>query len=232
MNKQKPVPAATPRVRTPKTSMPKTSTSKTSTSKTSAFKTSASKQHRVFLSTQDRATTPADAVDFVIAESIAHIVVVTARLFDRQLAIRLRQFNVPIGQWPFLLFLWANEDLSQRDLSRLMAIEESTVTNTIDRMERDGLISRMRTPANRRRNQLRLTERSRGLLSTLLPEAMHVVGMATRGMSEMEIAFLTSLLSKVQTNLADERARPLGIEPRETPGEAPDAPSATDGQKH
>jgi DNA-binding MarR family transcriptional regulator len=173
----------------------------------------APKQHRVFLASKDRSDAPPGAVDFVIGESIAHIVVVTARLFDRQLAMRLRRHNVPIGQWPFLLFLWANEDLSQRDLSRLMAIEESTVTNTIDRMERDGLISRMRTPDNRRRNQLRLTERGRELMNALLPEAMQVVKTATVGMSEMEIGFLTSLLGKVQVNLADERARPLGIDP-------------------
>ncbi len=192
MDKRKP-PTGAPRVRSPKPSAPR--------------------QHRVFLSAKERTTVPAGAVDFVIAESIAHIVVVTARLFDRQLAMRLRRYNVPIGQWPFLLFLWANENLSQRDLSRLMAIEESTVTNTVDRMERDGLISRTRTPDNRRRNQLRLTERGRGLMSTLLPEAMQVVQTATQGMSEMEIAFLTSLLGKVQVNLADERARPLGIDP-------------------
>jgi DNA-binding MarR family transcriptional regulator len=173
----------------------------------------APKQHRVFLASKDRLDAPPGAVDFVIGESIAHIVVVTARLFDRQLAMRLRRHNVPIGQWPFLLFLWANEDLSQRDLSRLMAIEESTVTNTIDRMERDGLISRMRTPDNRRRNQLRLTERGHELMNALLPEAVQVVKTATLGMSEMEIGFLTSLLGKVQVNLADERARPLGIDP-------------------
>src|SRR5262245_667570 len=163
-----------------------------------------SHHHRVFLSARDRADAPSGSTDFVIGESIAHIVVVTARLFDRQLALRLRRYGVPIGQWPFLLFLWANEELSQRDLSRLMAIEESTVTNTIDRMERDGLIARTRNPDNQRRNQLRLTDRGRNLLGTLVPEAMQVVGMGTRGMSDIEITFLTSLLAKVQANLADE----------------------------
>jgi DNA-binding MarR family transcriptional regulator len=193
MDKRKPSAAAAPRVRSQKASAPL--------------------QYRVFLAAKDRTSIPPGAVDFLIGESIAHIVVVTARLFDRQLAMRLRRYNVPIGQWPFLLFLWANEDLSQRDLSRLMAIEESTVTNTIDRMERDGLISRTRTPDNRRRNQLRLTERGRELMNMLLPEAMQVVKTATLGMSDLEIAFLTSLLGKVQVNLADERARPLGIDP-------------------
>ena len=188
--------------------------------------------HRVFLSTRDCADTPSDSLDFVIGESIAHIVVVTARLFDRQLAMRLRRHEVPIGQWPFLLFLWANEDLSQRDLSRLMAIEESTVTNTIDRMERDGLISRTRTPDNRRRNQLRLTDRGRSLMDMLLPEAMQVVRVAAQGMSETEIGFLRSLLSKVQSNLADVRARPLGIEPRAEPDEATEAARYRRQHKH
>src|SRR5262249_57244003 len=111
--------------------------------------------YHVFLSAGHRANTPLVGDDFIIAESIAHIVVVKARLFDRQRALRLHRYGIAIGQWPFLLFLWANENLSQRDLSRMMAIEESTVTNTIDRMERDGLIARTRRPGNRRSNQLR-----------------------------------------------------------------------------
>ena len=173
----------------------------------------ARKRYRVFLSAEDRTKAGAEggACDLVIAESIGYLVVVTARLFDRQLATRLRRHKVPIGQWPFLLFLWANETLSQRELSKLMAIEESTVTNTINRMVRDGIISRTRTPGNRRRNQLRLSDRGQGLLKTLLPEALGVVETATRGMSETELAFLMTLVCKVQSNLADDRAQPLGI---------------------
>ena len=75
------------------------------------------------------------------------------------------------------------------------------------------------------RARLRLTERGRGLLSSLVPEAMQVVRMAKRCMSDMEITFLTSLLAKVQANLADGRARPLGIEPRNDSGEAEEAES-------
>jgi DNA-binding MarR family transcriptional regulator len=180
------------------------------------------RRYRVFLSSRDLASTRSSpgGTDFVIAESVAHITVVTARLFDRRLAMRLRRYGVPIGQWPFLLFLWANEDLSQRELSKLMAIEESTVTNTIDRMARDGLISRIRTPLNRRRNQLRLTDRGRKLLDTLLPEAMEVVKTAARGMSDVELAFLVTLLKKVQVNLADQRAGALSVEPRADGGGA------------
>lgn len=93
----------------------------------------------------------------------------------------------------------------------LITIEQSTVTNTVNRMVRDGLISRARTPTNRRSNQLKLTERVHRLLPVLLPEGLSVVETATRGMSEIEIAFLLTLLGKLQSNLAHERVRPIAL---------------------
>ncbi|WP_183082134.1 MarR family winged helix-turn-helix transcriptional regulator [Paraburkholderia sp. BL23I1N1] len=146
---------------------------------------------------------------FVIGESVAHVAVVTARLFDRALADKLRRHNVPIGQWPFLLFLWADETLTQRDLSRLMAIEEATVTSTIDRMVRDGLLLRERASHDLRKNRLKLTARGQQLKQVLLPEARAVVQRATRGLSKAEIYFLLTLLRKVEANLVDENVTPL-----------------------
>ena len=182
--------------------------------RTLAVKPAAVQANRVVLSSArrfgvERKQSPSE---FVIADNIAHTTVVTARLFDRLLAGALRRHGVLIGQWPFLLFLWADENLSQRELSRLMAIEESTVTSTIDRMVRDGLVSRERAPKNLRRNQLTLTARGRALRQALIPEARAVVERATGGMSQVEIAFLLTLLKKVQANLVDEKVRPLGTE--------------------
>jgi DNA-binding MarR family transcriptional regulator len=168
--------------------------------------------YKVMLSSKDEAASQGKVdgeVAFVISESIAHLTVVTARLFDRTLSSRLKNFDIPIGQWPFLLFLWANENLSQRQLSQRMAIEESTVAGTISRMERDGLIVRTPAPDNLRRNQLKLTKRGWQLKEQLLAESRGVVEMATQDMSEMEIAFLKTLLRKVQSNLTDKSSPAL-----------------------
>lgn len=152
------------------------------------------------------------ADEFIISESIAHVAVVTARLLDRALAVRLRKHGIPIGQWPFLLFLWADEKLTQRDLSRLMAIEESTVTNTINRMVRDGLLLKERSSDNLRENRLKLTHKARKLKNVVLPEATANVTRATAGMSRAEVFFLVSLLRKLQSNLLDEDVHPLNLD--------------------
>lgn len=144
-----------------------------------------------------------ESCEFVIPDSVAHVTVVTGRLFDRVLASRLREHGVPIGQFPFLLFLWADESLSQRDMSRMMAIEESTVTNTIDRMVRDGLVLRERASDDLRRNRLKLTRRGQQLRDLVIPEARAVMNIATAGMSSAEVFFLLSLLRKIQVNLKD-----------------------------
>jgi DNA-binding MarR family transcriptional regulator len=146
---------------------------------------------------------------FVISDNVGHVAVVTARLFDRELAGRLREHGIPIGQWPFLMFLWADASLSQRTLSRLMAVEPSTVTNTIERMIRDGLVVKERAEDDLRTNRLRLTDRALALRDILLPEARAVVEAATSGMSQDEVRFLVSLLKKLQKNLLTEKNHPL-----------------------
>lgn len=150
-----------------------------------------------------------DDAKFIISENIAHVTVVTGRLLDRKLASRLRKFEIPIGQWPFLMFLWADDSLTQRDLSRLMAIEESTVTNTIDRMVRDGLVLKEQASEDRRKNRLKLTRRAQQLRETLLLEAQENVRAATIGMAAEEISMLMYLLRKIQHNLADDVMTPL-----------------------
>ena len=111
------------------------------------------------------------------------------------------------------MFLWADETLSQREMSRAMCIEESTVTNTVDRMVRDGLVQRERSPGDLRRNRLKLTPRGKQLSSLVMPEAFAVVAQAAAGMSEAEVAFLLSLLRKLQNNL---KADKLAGEPDKT----------------
>jgi DNA-binding MarR family transcriptional regulator len=107
------------------------------------------------------------------------------------------------------MFLWADASLSQRTLSRLMAVEPSTVTNTIERMIRDGLVVKERAEDDLRTNRLRLTDRALALRDILLPEARAVVEAATSGMSQDEVRFLVSLLKKLQKNLLTEKNHPL-----------------------
>jgi DNA-binding MarR family transcriptional regulator len=61
------------------------------------------------------------------------------------------------GQGFALIHLWHNDGMSQRDLARSMHISPASVTNMLQRMERDGWIERKRDEADQRVVRVYLT---------------------------------------------------------------------------
>lgn len=63
-------------------------------------------------------------------------------VFGRALNRRLTAVGLSVGQWPVLLALLEEDGLTQSELSRRLDIEQPTTANTLQRMQRDGLIHR------------------------------------------------------------------------------------------
>ena len=131
---------------------------------------------------------------FVIEDSTPQLGSVAARLFSRALQARFAQHEVSAGQWPLLLYLWDQDGLSQKQLSRRVQIEEATTTRTLDRMERDGLVRRVRDESDRRRINVFLTEHGQQLREELVPYAQEVNALATHGLSDQDKSKINSLL--------------------------------------
>ena len=114
----------------------------------------------------------------------------------------MSSFGVSTGQWPLLLQLWEQDGLSQKNLSRKVGIEEATTTNTIKRMERDGLIHRSRSSKDRREIIVYLTQKGHELKDDLLPFVQEVNALSTHGMAPQDKARLNSLLSYIIARLS------------------------------
>lgn len=142
-----------------------------------------------------------EATPFVIEQSLSHLVGLAARLFARALQARFSEYGVGVGQWPLLLFLWEEDGLTQKELSRRVMIEEPTTTRTLGRMERDGLVRRERGPRDRREVRVWLTEKGRALRDELIPCVQEVNSRASHGLSEQEAARIASLLRYVIARL-------------------------------
>lgn len=138
-----------------------------------------------------------DAQEFVIEESLGYLVNRVARSMAHQLAEELRPVGIGIGQWAVLLFLWARDGLSQAELSRVVAIEPPTMVRTIDRMVRDGLVTRVPDAADGRVTRIHLTERGRSLRDELVPRAVAVNAAALGRLTTSEGQTLRRLLAKL-----------------------------------
>ena len=111
------------------------------------------------------------------------------------------------GQFAQLLALYEQDGLTQRELVERVRIEQATMANTLQRMERDGLVRRASDPEDRRRVRVRLTQRARRLRGALVAAARQVNAAATRGLSEQEVAECLRMTAILIANLEAEHGR-------------------------
>jgi DNA-binding MarR family transcriptional regulator len=142
-------------------------------------------------------STPGDSREFVIADSLGYLLNRAARLMAHELAEELRPAHVGIGQWAVLLFLWARDGVTQAELARHVAIEPPTLVRTIDRMVRDGLVTREPDPRDGRVSRVHLTDRGRSLRDDLIPKAVAVNAEALARLTATEGRTLRRLLAKL-----------------------------------
>lgn len=86
-----------------------------------------------------------------------------ARLFAAGLQKRIKPLGVAPAQFMVLLELWKQDGRTQADLVGALDVEQATMANTLNRMQRDGLIERRPSETDKRSRLVFLTNRARGL---------------------------------------------------------------------
>ena len=125
----------------------------------------------------------------------------THRLMQRSLQAQIAPHGVTLGMWYFLRALWAEEGLTQRELSDRIGTMEPTTMSAILAMEREGLVRRVRNARDRRKINVFLTAKGRALEARMLPVAGAVIEGAVAGLSVAEVDSLLRLLGVVRANL-------------------------------
>lgn len=128
------------------------------------------------------------------------------RAFSRAMQARVADHGVSIGQWFFLRVLWEEDGLTQRELSQRVGMMEPTTVTALNGMERRGLVQRVRNPHDRRKVNIFLTPKGRGLRDALLQCATEVGEQAVRGIPPADVEHLLQVLQSVLANLAGPQA--------------------------
>lgn len=133
--------------------------------------------------------------------SFGYLVNMLARLFARGLDRRLAPHGLAHGQFPALLMLWNQPGLTQGELAQRVCVEQPTMANTLNRMERDGLIERRADPDDRRRTLIEPSARAMALRDDILAQAVATNTAATAGFTDGECEMAMTLLRRMIRNL-------------------------------
>ena len=133
--------------------------------------------------------------------SAGYLVNHMARLFAKGLQVRIAPLGIVIGQFPILLELWQKDGVSQRELLAKLDIEQATLANTLNRMERDGLIKRTKHPADARAQQIWLTKQALQLRDDAYQSAQDQNRAALGALNDAEQAQLIDFMRRIIAGL-------------------------------
>lgn len=132
-------------------------------------------------------------------ESAGYLTNLAGRLFVR--AIERRLAGGSAGPMPVFFALAEGEALSQSALARWATVEQPTMANTLNRMERDGLIERTPNPDDGRSALIRLSKLGLQRAHEALASAREVNAIALAGFKPAEREALYNMLHRIAANL-------------------------------
>lgn len=134
-------------------------------------------------------------------ESTSGLTKKVASLFVRLSNQYLKKRGITHAYTPFLVQLWVKDGQTQAELHRKIGIEQPAAVRTLDRMERDQLIKRVRSETDRREVKISLTPKAQRLQEGVISCAMMINEEAAKGLSKNDKDMLHQLLKKVVANL-------------------------------
>lgn len=151
-------------------------------------------------------------------QSAGYLVNWAGRLFVRSIERRLAGGNA--GPMPVFFALADGGTLSQTALARWASVEQPTMANTLNRMERDGLITRTPDPDDRRSALIALSKLGRQRANEALQSAQDVNSLALSGLKPSErdvfLGLLRKLIETLEQDGQESPAPPLSVGKRRT----------------
>ncbi|MDH3716967.1 MAG: MarR family transcriptional regulator [Planctomycetota bacterium] len=152
----------------------------------------------------DKGKTNVQQYDF--EESIGYWLTMATQAYHRSLADELAPHGITFRQAQVLGWLALKGDLSQTELARRMMVEPPTLVSILDRMEREGWISRRTCQSDRRRKYVQLNAAAEPGWDRVLESARKIRAQASEGLSDKQAETLKNLLRVVHQNLGTSSA--------------------------
>jgi DNA-binding MarR family transcriptional regulator len=124
-----------------------------------------------------------------------------SRGFTRIADAKLRGLGFATGQLPVFGALRGGQALSQAELARLAQVEQPSMAQLLNRMERDGLVERLPAPQDKRSRLISLTAIATGHMPKVKALMEASAAAALTGFSAQEIDQLVRLLNRLNENI-------------------------------
>ena len=127
----------------------------------------------------------------------------TAKAMSRAFDDALAAAGGSLPTWLILVSLKSRTWDTQRELARALGIEGPTLTHHLDALERAGLVTRTRDPANRRVQRMELTEEGDAAFQRMRSAATAFDRRLRSGLSDGDVRVVRELLGRLRANVSE-----------------------------
>ena len=114
----------------------------------------------------------------------------------------LAEVDLYVGQEMFLLPLWKQDGLNLTQLSEHLCVQQATTSRMLERIEKSGLVKRIKDPDDGRVSLVYLTEEGRSLLEPIVKLWKEVEEIMMADFTFEERLLFRRLLIQVYNNLS------------------------------
>jgi len=135
-----------------------------------------------------------------IEQSFGHWIARLYRSSQNYFAKKMAKLHIGRGQHSFLLVLYRKDGISQDQLARALHINKAAVARALAKLESNGYVKRKKNDADRRNNQVYLTDKARKIKAELLSEVNAWTDTLADDLSDGERKQLIDLLKRLGDN--------------------------------
>lgn len=135
-----------------------------------------------------------------LRERPGYLVVRLARLMSRYAEERIQPLGTGLAGYPVISALSEGGELTQKQMTELLGVEQSSTAQLLSRLERDGFVTRRKDPKDARSSFIRLTEKANSALPVISEIMDDGNDLAVQGFSTQEIEQVINLLKRMLAN--------------------------------
>ncbi len=137
---------------------------------------------------------------FVLEDCMAWLANRSSKVFSSVLDSHFAALEVTRVQWMALYYMNRNPEQKQTELAERLNCKSAALARLLDRMEKDGMLTRSVNAENRRSNRIELTEKGRRLCAEGTAIAERFMDDVIFGISEQRLELFKAVLRQMVGN--------------------------------
>jgi len=140
-----------------------------------------------------------DVLGRYISGTYRHSQVLINRAFEK--------FKIGHGQYIYMLFVYFNEGVSQKDVSRELGLDKTTTAKALKHLEGQGYIERRQSVEDKRFYELYMTKLGDERFPQMWEEVTNIAQIASKGLTEEQYKQTLDCMKIIFSNIREETDR-------------------------